>query len=253
MQPDLDPQRRTPSASSTRAESVFITFHGLGEPARRLDRSELDYWVSRETYRDILDALQASDLRSRFRVTFDDGNVSDLAYGVPELLKRGLTGTVFVLAGRLGQAGYLTRLNVRELCDLKITIGSHGLNHVRWDSADSATLSSEIDRAIEILGELVGDRVDSLSIPFGQYNLRVIIEIYRRGLTKVYSSDGGPRLSRVIPIPRLTVRQGMSADHVVSLLKSAMTTWARLGVEMRSLGKGLRPWPIGSGAPSLNT
>ena len=41
------------------------------------------------------------------RISFDDGNASDLEIGLPALLERGLTATFFVLAGRLGRPGSL--------------------------------------------------------------------------------------------------------------------------------------------------
>ena len=51
---------------------------------------------------------------------------SDFVYGLPALLDRGLTATFFVVAGRLGEPGFLSENDVRTLVSAGMTIGCHG-------------------------------------------------------------------------------------------------------------------------------
>ena len=55
--------------------AINLTFHGVGEPQRRLDPGEADVWVSRERFLSILDSVTD---RADVRITFDDGNASDV-------------------------------------------------------------------------------------------------------------------------------------------------------------------------------
>ena len=89
--------------------SVILNFHGIGVPSRALEPGEDRFWISRDAYRAILDAVVAANGVPSVSITFDDGNLSDIAIGAPELAARGLTATFFVLAGRLGTPGSLLR------------------------------------------------------------------------------------------------------------------------------------------------
>src|SRR5919197_6239381 len=92
--------------------TINLTFHGIGEPERRLDPGEQDVWLSRSRFLAVLDAAAAT---SDVRITFDDGNASDVEEALPELRRRGLTATFFVVAGRLGSHGFLDDRGVRKL------------------------------------------------------------------------------------------------------------------------------------------
>ena len=49
------------------------------------------------------------------RLSFDDGNSSDVEIALPALRERGLPRRFFVVAGRLDRPGSLSRDDVREL------------------------------------------------------------------------------------------------------------------------------------------
>ena len=79
---------------------INLTVHGIGPAERELDPCEDDTWVSIEQFERVLDAVVGRD---DVRVTFDDGNASDVTIALPRLLDRGLTAEFFVLAGLLGK------------------------------------------------------------------------------------------------------------------------------------------------------
>src|SRR5262249_9669647 len=106
--------------ANMRQRAVNLTFHGVGEIERRLDPGEELCWVTRDQFESTLDSIAG---RSDVRITFDDGNQSDLEYALPALRKRGLNATFFVVAGRLDQPGFLDRAGVRELSAQGMAIG----------------------------------------------------------------------------------------------------------------------------------
>jgi len=81
-----------------------MTFHGIGEPPRALARDEGKVWLSNEGFVALLDAVAERD---DVRLTFDDGNASDVEHALPALRARGLRATFFVVAGRLGTSGFI--------------------------------------------------------------------------------------------------------------------------------------------------
>ena len=68
------------------SRAMTLTFHGVGEPPRVLDRGEADVWVSKKRFVALLDAAAERD---DVRITFDDGNVSDLEHALPGPTRRG--------------------------------------------------------------------------------------------------------------------------------------------------------------------
>src|SRR5262245_62431527 len=96
----------------------IINFHGIGTPKRTLDPGEPPFWVSRDQFLRILDRVAAHSALPNFKLTFDDGNTSDLELAAPALAERGLTGTFFVLTGRLDGVGSLDAGDLRALAAL---------------------------------------------------------------------------------------------------------------------------------------
>src|SRR5687768_1699714 len=105
---------------------VNVCFHGIGTPARELEPGEDRYWIPVDVYHRVLDDVATWP---SVRISFDDGNASDVEIGLPALLERGLTADFFVLAGRLGAAGSLDEAAVKELAAAGMTIGTHGMRH----------------------------------------------------------------------------------------------------------------------------
>ena len=91
---------------------INLTFHGIGEPERALEPGEEQFWLDSDQFQSALDSVVG---RSDVRITFDDGNASDLEQALPGLRQRGLTATFFVVAGRLGDPGFLDEQDVRAL------------------------------------------------------------------------------------------------------------------------------------------
>jgi peptidoglycan/xylan/chitin deacetylase (PgdA/CDA1 family) len=167
---------------------VNINVHGIGTTSRPLDPGEDDVWVSVEQFEQVLDAVVGRD---DVRITFDDGNLSDLQIGLPRLLERGLKAHFFVLAGEFGAPGRLDRDDVRELLKAGMSVGSHGWAHRDWRRITDAEAEQEIHDAPRVIGELTGEPVTTVAVPFGFYDRIVLNRLRRAGMRLVYTSDGG--------------------------------------------------------------
>jgi peptidoglycan/xylan/chitin deacetylase (PgdA/CDA1 family) len=168
--------------------SINLTFHGVGEPERGLDPGESDVWVSREQF---LAALDSVVDRRDVRITFDDGNASDVDYALPALRERGLRATFFVVAGRLGTPRFLDAAGVRQLAAAGMEIGSHGMHHRAWRGLDDRALREELVEAKAILEGVVERPVAQAACPFGSYDRQVLRTLHESGYRHVYTSDRG--------------------------------------------------------------
>lgn len=195
---------------------LYLNFHGLGAPHADVDDGERPYWLSAERFTEIAELAAARG--GEIGLTFDDGNKSDLTLALPVLQRLGLKADFFIPVDRIGGAHYLSADDIRALRDCGMGVGSHGCQHVRWSALDETTLEDEVSRPLAVLGEIVGGRVDTVGVPFGAYDSRVLGVLRRHGVRRVFTSDGGPCSPRAWIVPRNSIRNDMPAQTVEALL-----------------------------------
>jgi len=210
---------------------LVVTFHGIGTPARTLDAGEAPYWVEAPVLAAAIDLAA----KGRLEITFDDGNESDARIALPMLQRAGVTATFFVLAGRLDKPGSLSRTQLQELARAGMAIGSHGHDHVDWTRADDTDLRRELWDSRAAIEDCLGAPVDSVSVPFGAFDARVLRLVAQAGYRHVHTSSGtlAPRQGWLVP--RHTIRQDTRLAQAVE----AWTSWrARLVSALRNELRG---------------
>jgi peptidoglycan/xylan/chitin deacetylase (PgdA/CDA1 family) len=169
------------------ARELIFTFHGLGEPPGSVPDGERDVWIPVEWFEAIVDALPPAGVR----LAFDDGNVSDIEFALPALMRRELTARFFPLTGRIGSAGYLSGDDIVALSTAGMQIGSHGLHHRDWRVLSEAELREELVASRKVLADLLEADVTEAACPFGSYDRRVLRALRASGYQRVFTSDGG--------------------------------------------------------------
>jgi len=230
-----------PSLAPRRQKRLVVTFHGLGEIPSRIGSSESRYWCDAKRFESILDAIPNVEKEAGLpvEITFDDGNASDCDIALPALAKRQLSAKFFVCAGRIGKPGYLDADAIRALLQAGMDIGSHGWNHVDWRRIARSTLATEIQSALDEIGSVTGRVVDEVGIPFGGYNARILAELKRSRVRRVYTSDGGLASSRSWLVPRLSYSTLWSED---ALFLAATRKDGAVVTARRMIGQTLRRW-----------
>ncbi|MGL4290793.1 MAG: polysaccharide deacetylase family protein [Phreatobacter sp.] len=217
-------------------DRIVLTFHGLGQPATAIDQAERPYWVESSVFSETLALARAEP---RIEITFDDGNASDMSLALPLLAASGLSATFFVLAGRLDQPGSLTRRDITELAGHGMIIGSHGEHHVDWTKASDATMRRELHDARARIEDVTGRAVDSLSVPFGAFDRRVLRLVAEAGYRRVHTSSGGLAARAAWLVPRTSLRSDTPAQAVIG----GLCHWSRrLEAAIRN---PLRQWKYG--------
>lgn len=170
----------------THSPVLNLCFHGIGRPGRALEPGEDRYWIDSEDFLGILDLVSQ---RPQVRLSFDDGNASDIDDGLPALLDRGLVATFFVLAGRIDRPGSLSSADLVALHQSGMTIGTHGMHHRPWPGMSAKERQAELVDARARLADVVGTSVDQAACPLGQYDRRLLRELSRLNYSAVFTSD----------------------------------------------------------------
>ena len=181
---------------------IFLTFHGIGKPHKNAPSGEDPYWIERDAFCRVLDEVRS---RPEVRITFDDGNRSDLEFAMPALKARNLKGEFFVVSDRIDEEGYLSRIDLMALIAEGMTIGHHGMYHQPWATLGPDALQAEIFGARSALQEACNTEVGHSACPLGSYNRSVIALLRRAGFKRVYTSDGGAALPTDWLVPRNTI------------------------------------------------
>ena len=163
-------------------------------------------------------------------LTFDDGYKGVYTYAIPELKKRDMKATFFILVNFLdvleGDYPYLTT----ELAnDPLFSIGSHTLTHPYLNLLDEKEKVKEIAESKKFLEEIVGREVKSFAYPTGAYDKSVIKAVIAAGYDVAFSvQDRGilhelPRYS----IPRIFVGYEFGQDNQ-KLFKKYVQTYREM-------------------------
>jgi peptidoglycan/xylan/chitin deacetylase (PgdA/CDA1 family) len=209
-----------------------VCFHGIGSPRRELEPGEDEYWISVSAFHQILDAIAG---RKDIRLSFDDGNISDVEVGLPALLERKLTATFFPLAGRLDQPGSVTSAALRELRRNQMSIGTHGMDHIPWRGLNGDQQRREFVQARERLAEASDGPILEAALPLGRYDRKLLSQLRRLGYSSVYCSDRSPTRPGAWLQPRFSIR----ADDTPSSVRAQVLTPPALRRRLRARAVGL--------------
>ncbi|MFD0582131.1 polysaccharide deacetylase family protein [Dactylosporangium darangshiense] len=171
--------------------------------------------MSVEQFERVLDAAVG---RQDVRITFDDGNASDVEIGLPRLVERGLTAQFFVLAGEFGKPGRVDIDGVKALHAAGMSVGSHGWAHRDWRRITEEQAQEEIGDANRVIGEVTGTPVTAVAVPFGSYDRIVLGRLRKAGVRRVYTSDGGRAQDDQWLQARNSIRHDLDANWIEDVL-----------------------------------
>lgn len=223
------------------ASDIVVAFHGIGVPSQDVPAEERPYWITEDLFASFIsDALsRAKTLGVNLRVTFDDGNRSDLEIAAPILARHGMAGSFFPCAGRVSRSGYLAEDDIRTLFRMGFEIGSHGMDHVPWSSLDGPALDREVAGSKSAFQTILGVNIVAAAIPFGSYNRRVLAALRAAGYTRVYNSDRGFSRPGAWMSRRWSYRPGEPFE-LDNLVAASSSLWRRATVAAKGAVKALR-------------
>lgn len=207
-------------------------------------------YVSPELFAQQLDALREwgyetidfeewlryqSDASWRFKVrpliiTFDDGYTCFDRNAWPALRERGMTATVFLVAGQIGgtnawdsaerQERLLDAQRIRELQREGVRFGSHSLTHVPLARVSEQEAMHELAESRTRLGELLDGAPDVFAFPFSNQNAEVRRLAREAGYRAAVRGGGRMNTRRTDPfgLRRIKPEPGMSIAQLRRVL-----------------------------------
>jgi peptidoglycan/xylan/chitin deacetylase (PgdA/CDA1 family) len=142
-------------------------------------------------------------------ITFDDGELNNFRYAFPVLQDFGWKAYFFVIVKRIGKKGYMNWKELRELRQAGMIIGSHGLTHEILTNLLDSQMEEELRASKKNLEINLGEPIDSISIPRGFCNDRIIDAAYKLGYKIVFISERPAGLKSGC-FSRMAVKSGWS-------------------------------------------
>jgi peptidoglycan/xylan/chitin deacetylase (PgdA/CDA1 family) len=104
-------------------------------------------------------------------ITFDDGYQSVLDIAIPELSKRDMTATNYIL---LDYPGYenlmMEHSEITKFTKAGWEVGSHSINHANMTTLSDSELASQLENSKSELESFIGRKVVSFSSPYGAFD-----------------------------------------------------------------------------------
>jgi peptidoglycan/xylan/chitin deacetylase (PgdA/CDA1 family) len=249
--PDHDAGHERYSKLSPSIRSYTVTARRFAEQVAAIGSER---WLDPEELRQP-DIRANGDGRPRVLITFDDGWAGSLLEAGPILADAGARAIVFVTTGLIGHPMFATEAMLRDLPVDLFEIGSHTVTHPFLAECSSDVIRRELGDSRSELEQILGRRVDSISIPNGSVDDRVLGMAEECGYELVFTSEARVNSlnSDHRSIGRVAVRSATATSSVVQwsngLIGAAGWRNRLLEVPRGVLGpkryRRLRSWALG--------
>jgi peptidoglycan/xylan/chitin deacetylase (PgdA/CDA1 family) len=177
---------------------VVLYYHSVPATERQLFAHQLDAVLgcADPVHADGAEVTHRTSGRDCFAVTFDDGFENFLTEALPELERRKIPATVFVIADGMdrefGSAAYAEKLlsleQLRSLPSGLVTVGSHTMSHPLLTQLEETEARREIRESRTKLEAMLDRPVTEFSFPFGGFNERLMEFCREAGYERAYTT-----------------------------------------------------------------
>lgn len=184
-------------------QCVVLYYHSVLNKDKERFIGQINYLSNKYCFVSLNSLNAISSKKKLISVTFDDGLSSILENALPELIKRKIPITVFIPSAKINcypkweqkrQEVYnddriLNQVEIKELADQGIEIGSHTLHHTDLRNVTLQVAKEEYELSKSQLEEITGKKVVSFSFPYGSYNDELINQAFTCGYSFVYTTQ----------------------------------------------------------------
>ncbi len=151
-------------------------------------------------------------------ITFDDGEMNnfDEAFGI--LREFGFVAYFFIVANRIDRAGYLGEIQMLTMKLPGMKFGSHGLTHQILTELSDDELRKELSESKRQIEKVLDEPINTISIPRGFCNNKVVDEAHRAGYTTVFVSDKNNALTSPC-LARIAVKSHWTLERFIQALR----------------------------------
>jgi peptidoglycan/xylan/chitin deacetylase (PgdA/CDA1 family) len=175
---------------------VVLYYHSIPAEQRALFADQLDTALRMARAIDVTQEVALPSGERMVGITFDDAFENFVSEALPELQKRKVPATMFVISGALGKAfgpaatpeRVMTVAQLRELPSDLISLGSHTLTHPYMPEVGEATAFRELRESKTTLERILGREISTFSFPFGGFTPRLIDMAKEAGYRRVFTT-----------------------------------------------------------------
>jgi peptidoglycan/xylan/chitin deacetylase (PgdA/CDA1 family) len=229
----------------TNVSGIILTFHGVGSLTHfgeiAKDAAAIRYILSVEQFENILsmiDCAKCCTVEEFCRITcgdwrlitFDDGYITDYEVVLPILLRYNLRGTFFVTAENIGQNGFTSIAQLREMVALGMEIGSHGFTHQYLTTRSRDEVIREIHTSKKRIEDEIGVETTSFA-PVGGHYERWMLDVAADAGYRVFATMiPGQSMNRteqgknILLLKRNHIQRHHDLNHVTGLLQGKWST-----------------------------
>ena len=124
-------------------------------------------------------------------LTFDDGYRSMYDFVMPELIKREMVASFFIITDKFNHSGYVNESMIQEMHRNGMEIASHSHSHCDLRNAD---LEIELNQSKTLLENIINDNVYSFCYPCGLYDKNTIDYLAKCGYKVAITVNYGEAL-----------------------------------------------------------
>lgn len=151
-------------------------------------------------------------------LSFDDASAGHATEGLTQLVKRGMTGTFFVMTVVLGKPGWLSTRHVKRLAHAGMTIGSHTWDHHAVSDLSGGDWKVQLEQTRDALRKASGQPVEHFAYPYGVVSKKAFPHLSDAGYRTAFQLDA-KKLDPSVPLYTLRRSIAVSTWSGASLLK----------------------------------
>ena len=153
-------------------------------------------------------------------ITFDDGYEDGYTFALPILRRHRFVATYFVVTGRFGEPGKLTRAEVRTLASAGMEVSDHTVRHLDLVALSPVAQAFEIRVAAATITGLIGSMPVTFAYPFGDLDQTTVDLVRAAGFWMAMTNHAGvlETWANRLLVPRLEVGPGLDGSGLIALL-----------------------------------
>jgi len=190
---------------------VVLYYHSIPTEQRALFASQLDSINRMGKVVDVTQEIMIEPGVRHIGITFDDAFENFVSEALPELQKRRVPATLFVITGALGKSfgpsnapeRVMTVSQLRGLPPDLISIGSHTVTHPYLPELDDLAARRELTESKSELELILGRETSAFSFPFGGFTDHLVELANEAGYRSIFTT-----------LPRFAFSNGSPASTI---------------------------------------
>jgi len=150
-------------------------------------------------------------------ITFDDGEMNNFDEAFELLREFDYLAYFFIVADRIDRRGYIGEIQLLTMKLPGMLFGSHGLTHQILTEMPDERLKRELVESKKMIETILESTIDTISIPRGFCNNKVIDEAHRAGYKTVFVSQKNSAVTSPC-LERIAVKSNWTLERFVQAL-----------------------------------